>query len=54
MVAHCSILAWRMPWMEGYSPLGCKELNMAEVTYIVILTCTSLMANAEQFLKMEI
>ena len=32
MAAHCSILAWRMPWMEGYSPLGCKELNMAEVT----------------------
>ena len=32
MAADCSILAWRMPWMEGYSPLGRKELNVVEVT----------------------
>ena len=25
---HCSILAWRIPWM--YSPWGCKELNTTE------------------------
>ena len=27
-----SILAWKTPWTEepgGYSPRGCKELNMA-------------------------
>ena len=28
-----SILAWRIPWTEeavGYSPWGCKELNVTE------------------------
>ena len=25
MEAHCSVLAWRIPWTEGYSPLGHKE-----------------------------
>ena len=33
---HFSILAQRIPWTErslaGYSPLGCKELDMTEVT----------------------
>jgi len=36
MAIHFSILAWRIPWTErnlaGYSPLGCKELDMTEVT----------------------
>ena len=34
MAIHFSILAWRIPWTErnlaGYSPLGCKELDMTE------------------------
>ena len=31
MTTHSSILAWRIPWTEslaGYSPWGCKELDM--------------------------
>ena len=35
MATHSSILAWRIPWkrsLEGYSPWGCKELVMIEVT----------------------
>ena len=36
MAAYCSIPAWRTPgWrrsLEGYSPQGCKESDMAEVT----------------------
>ena len=36
MATHSSILAWRNPWTEeprvGYSPLGCKELDVTEVT----------------------
>ena len=31
MVTHSSLLAWRIPWTEepaGYSPRGCKELDM--------------------------
>ena len=32
MATHSSILAWRIPWTErilaGYSPWGCKELDM--------------------------
>ena len=31
MAIHSSILAWRIPWTEkpgGYSPWGCKELDM--------------------------
>ena len=33
METHCTILAWKTPWMEepgglqGYSPQGCKELD---------------------------
>ena len=33
MATHSSILAWEIPWMEepgGYSPWGCKELDMTE------------------------
>ena len=32
MATHSTILAWRIPWTEkpeGYSPWGCKELDMA-------------------------
>ena len=35
MATHSSILAWRIPWkrsLVGYSPLGCKDLDMTEVT----------------------
>ena len=35
MATHSSVLAWRIPWTEepgGYSPWGCKELDMTEVT----------------------
>ena len=35
MAAHSSILAWRILWTEepgGYSPQGCKELDMTEET----------------------
>ena len=34
MAAHNGILAWRIPWTEdlaGYSPWGCKELDMTEL-----------------------
>ena len=33
MATHSSILAWRIPWTgepAGYSPWGCKELDMTE------------------------
>ena len=30
MATHSSILAWKIPWTEGYSPWGCKELDMTE------------------------
>ena len=33
IAAHSSILAWKIPWTEelgGYSPWGCKELEMNE------------------------
>ena len=36
MATHSSILAWRIPWtvepgrLQGYSPWGCKELDMME------------------------
>ena len=33
MAAHCSILAWRIPWTEkpvGYSPWGHKESDTTE------------------------
>ena len=33
---HSSILAWRIPWTEEpgrqYSPQGCKELAVSEMT----------------------
>ena len=35
MATHSSILAWRIPGQRslvGYSPRGCKELDMTEVT----------------------
>ena len=33
MATHSSILAWTISWTEelvGYSPWGCKELDMTE------------------------
>ena len=33
MATHSSIFAWEIPWTEepgGYSPWGCKELDMTE------------------------
>ena len=33
MATHSSILTWDIPWTEdrvGYSPRGCKELDMTE------------------------
>jgi len=32
MAAHSGIFVWRIPWTEepGYSPWGCKELDMTE------------------------
>ena len=34
MATHSSTLAWKIPWTErslvGYSPWGCKELDMTE------------------------
>ena len=33
MAAHCSILAWRIPWTEepgGLQPMGRKELDTTE------------------------
>ena len=33
MGTHSNILAWRIPWtrsLVGYSPWGCKELDMTE------------------------
>ena len=33
MATHSSILAWKIPWIEGlggYSPQGCKELDTNE------------------------
>ena len=36
MANHSSILAWKIPWIErrlaGYSPWGCQESDMTEVT----------------------
>ena len=36
MATHSSILAWKIPWMEGlvgYSPWGRKESDMTERTH---------------------
>ena len=30
MATHSCILAWRIPWTEGYSPQGWKELDATE------------------------
>ena len=30
VVTHSSILAWRIPWTEGYSPWGREELDRTE------------------------
>ena len=30
MATHFSSLAWRIPWTEGYSSWGHKELDMTE------------------------
>ena len=33
MATHSSILSWRIPWTEeagGYSPWGCREVDMTE------------------------
>jgi len=41
MATHSSILAWRVPGqsnLRGYSPSGCKELDMAE-QLILSLSC---------------
>ena len=35
IATHSNILAWKIPWTEepgGYSPWGCKELDMTEAT----------------------
>ena len=35
MAIDSNILSWRIPWTEetgGYSPWGCKELEMTEAT----------------------
>jgi len=40
MATHSSILAWRIPWTEkpaGYSPWGCKELDMTEQLTLSLL-----------------
>ena len=30
MATHSSILAWKIPWTEGCSPQGVKELDTTE------------------------
>ena len=30
MATHCSILAWKMLWTEGYSPWSHKKLGMTQ------------------------
>ena len=35
ITTHTSILAWRIPWtgsLAGYSPQGCRELDMTDAT----------------------
>ena len=35
MASHSSIFSWRIPWtvgLAGYSPWGCRELDMTEMT----------------------
>ena len=33
MATHSSIVAWRIPWIEGHHPRGCKESDMTEHTH---------------------
>ena len=42
MATYSSILAWRMPWtksLAGYSPWGCKELDMTEGLTFTFTLC---------------
>ena len=32
VATHPGILAWEIPWTEGYLPQSCKELDMTETT----------------------
>ena len=34
MTTHYSIIAWRIPWTEGYSPRSCKESDTTEHTHV--------------------
>ena len=40
MTAHSSILAWRVPWTEGYCPQGRRELDMMEWLTVSINSAT--------------
>jgi len=38
MATHSSILAWKIPWIEGpggLQPMGCKELDMVEQILLI-------------------
>jgi len=38
MATHCRFLAWEIPWsLAGYSPWGCKEWYLTEVTKHAVL-----------------
>ena len=38
MATHCSFRAWEIPWSwAGYSPWGCKEWYLIEVTKHAVL-----------------
>ena len=43
MATHSSILAWRIPWtariLAGYSPWGCRELDMSECLSTFVESC---------------
>ena len=41
MATHSSIFAWRIPWMEGYSPWGHKELDTTEQLTLSLLLLSS-------------
>ena len=54
MAPHSSILALRIPWREepgGYSPWGCKELDMTEGLTLSLSTDYPNMAENEHFLS---
>ena len=47
MATPSSILAWRIPWTEepvGYSPWGCKELDMTERLHVHFYTLVSVIS----------